>query len=310
MTFSYEVKTELCHLKIPSKIQALMELTAFAGLNAAVALNQEGLKLRFFSEHPEVARRITSLLNLLYGIRPEMIAQQGGGIQVNPLYLTELGGPAMDRFIEESGFSLMGDEREEPKNILARLSNPENAKAYLRGAFLAAGSLVDPDKSYHLEFLIARKNQVPLFAHVAEVQQLPFKRTLRKTDTLFYLKNSEAISDFLVDIGAPQAMLLLEDIKAKKEMKNIINRQANADTANYDKQMEASARQIRAIDQLAKKPGLDQLPPPLRDLAILRLQRPEASIKELGEALRPPLGKSGTNHRMKKLLQMAEEWRN
>lgn len=307
MTYSYDVKEELCKLKVPSKIQALLELSALAGFNAAVALTADGPQLRFFSEHPDVIHRITYLVHLLYHEDLAVVVQQNQGLQWKPIYLTQFGDPILQPFLEESGFDLMGGEVAARADILSRLSNPQNAKAYLRGAFLAAGSIVDPEKSYHLEVLISRARQVDIFRHVAQVQGLDFKWTGRKDDTVFYMKNSDDISDFLVDIGANKAMLSLENAKALKEVNNAINRQANAETANYDKQVEASAKQIHAIDKISRTLGLDSLDYPLRQVAVARLKNPDASLKELGDSLQPKLGKSGVNHRMKRILKMAEE---
>ena len=307
LTFSYDVKEELCHLKVPSKIQALLELSALAGFNAAVALTADGPQLRFFSEHPDVITRVTLLVRILYRQDLPVVVQQNQGLQLKPIYLTQFGDPILQPFLEESGFDLMGGEVAARADILSRLSNPQNAKAYLRGAFLAAGSIVDPEKSYHLEVLISRTKQIEIFRHVAGVQGLDFKWTDRKDDTVFYMKNSDDISDFLVDIGANKAMLRLENAKAFKEVNNAINRQANAETANYDKLVEASAKQIHAIDLISKTIGLDALDFPLQQVAMARLRNPSASLKELGEGLQPKLGKSGVNHRMKKILKMAEE---
>lgn len=307
MTYSYDVKEELCHLKIPSKIQALLELSALAGFNAVVALTSYGSQLRFFSEHPDVIRRITSLVYLLYKEELSIVVQESGHLQLKPTYLTQFGDPILKRFLEDSGFDLMGGVVEAREDILSRLTNAQNAKAYLRGAFLAAGSIVDPDKSYHLELLVSRTNQAELFRYVARVQGLDFKETERKDETVFYMKNSEAISDFLVDIGATNAMLRLEDAKVLKAMANSINRRANAETANFDKQVEASAKQVHAINIIAKTVGLESLDTPLRQLAQARLKDPGMSLKELGEGLHPKLGKSGVNHRMKKIMKIAQD---
>lgn len=306
MTFSYEVKSELANLKIDSKIEALIELSSMARINASVSLKNGQLYLVFFSEHKDVILRVLALVNKLYKIKLNMYSREDGSLQIKPIYRTSFGGEYLETFLEESGFDIMGRAKANISDILSRLSPEKNAKAYLRGAFLAGGSIVDPEKSYHMEIVLSGQEEGKYLEFVGKKLDLAFKKTNRKDDKVFYLKDSELISDFLVDVGADRAMLSLENIKIKKEVKNDINRQANAETANYDKQIKASAEQIQYIDKIASKVGLDKIPETLSELAYARLKNPEASLKELGELLTPKLGKSGVNHRLKKLKKIAD----
>lgn len=307
VTFSYDVKSELALLKIERKIEALIELSTMAGLNASVSLQGGDLSLRFFSEHPDVILRVTELVKKLYKLKPEVYERSDSNLQIKPIYRTGLSGQALEMFLEESGYDIMGKAKAPVADILSRLNPEKNAKAYLRGAFLASGSVVDPEKSYHLEIILKNPQQCRCLEHVAKVLGLEFKKTMRNDDHVYYIKDSENISNFLVDVGAGKAMLELENIRISKEVSNDINRQVNAETANFDKQIKASAVQIQHIDKIASKVGLDKLPESLRQVAYTRLKNPEASLKELGEKMSPKLGKSGVNHRLKRIKEISDK---
>jgi len=182
-------------------------------------------------------------------------------------------------------------------------------KAFLRGAFLAAGSISDPEKTYHLE--ICAKNQM-LAEKVMDVLKrfgLNAKFIKRKNDYVVYLKEGENIVDFLNIVGAHSALLQLENIRILKEMRNNINRIVNCETANLEKTVNASMRQLENIEYLKNTVGLENLPSNLEEIARVRLENPDANLKELGEMLNPPLGKSGVNHRLRKLDEIAENER-
>lgn len=307
MGFSYDVKNEISQLKIKSKIEALLELSALAGLNANFVVKQEGDRLRFYSENPAVIKRIVDLIHYLYGIYPDIISEQNNQLQQEPIYFTDLTPPYLEDFFHASGFDIFGRLTDRPESILARLSIEKNARAYLRGAFLASGSIVDPEKSYHVELLVDSENEEIVLMHVSEVLGLSFKMTDRKDKKILYLKDSDTISDFLVDIGASQAMLKLENTKARKDLKNEINRQANAQTANYDRQIRTATRQIQAIQLVQERIGLEELSPELRQMARVRLKNPTFNLRQLGEAMEPKLSKSGVRHRLGKLVNLAKD---
>ena len=182
--------------------------------------------------------------------------------------------------------------------------------AFLAGVFLTCGNLMDPNKSYHLEFVTPTSvlcNDLSLFLQ----QLLNIKGHIfqRKQSFVLYVKDSEQIEDILTFMGAQQCTLDLMNIKIKKDMRNKANRVRNCDAANIDKFVSAAMRQTEEILLLAEKRGLDTLPPDLQELAELRLENPELSLKELGELLHPPIGRSGVNHRFQKLSMMAKELR-
>lgn len=178
-------------------------------------------------------------------------------------------------------------------------------KAFVRGAFLSGGTVIDPKKNYNLEMV------TPYLGLSRDMHRLllkcgfDFKMVTRKSKYVLYLKNSEAISDFLTYMGAYQAQMELLNIKIEKEIRNDFNRTANSETANLEKTINASVRQVQAIEKIQRTRGLDSLPDDLREIAVLRLKHKELSLSELGMLMNPPLSKSGVNHRLKKLMELA-----
>ncbi len=307
MSFSTDTKTELAHLPLRSRIEAMLELSALARLAGTLVLRQGEAHLRFLSEHPDVVGRAVMLARFLYGETMEVRAQQNDRLQQRPMYFCELPSASMDALMQASGMDPLGGiAPPERERILGRLSIEKNARAYLRGAFLAAGSIVDPAKSYHLEIVTKGEPDSALFETIFHVLQLAVKMTRRSESDVFYVKDSEVMSDLLVAMGASQAMLELENVKAGKEVRNEINRKSNAEIANLDKQYRAALEQIEAIRRIEHHMGLSGLPESLVSLAQARLEHPMANYRELGETMEPPLGRSGVVHRMRRLMEIAK----
>ena len=307
MSFSSETKKELCALKIESKIEALLELSAIARTNASVHMSRDRIQLRFFSESEEVILRIIRLVKFLYGMDIDHIIQQNDQLKQNPVHSTFFEGETLDLFFDQAALDPFGHYTQSPDRILSRLKAEGNSRAYLRGAFLGGGSIVDPHKSYHLEIIVPDRAEAEILHRVFQTMAIESKEVVRRDQRVIYLKDSEMISDCLVDIGASLAMLELENIKVVKDVRNDINRKVNAETANLDKQLDAAFKQIAAIHYIEENGGLDRLAPGLRELALLRLDNPQAKLQELGDRLHPPLSKSGVSHRLRKILRIAEE---
>ncbi|WP_071704806.1 DNA-binding protein WhiA [Murdochiella vaginalis] len=305
MSFSYDTKSECARLPVHSKIEALLELSAMARLNAAMVINRDGHHLRFFSEHPEVISCVANLSRFLLQTEGEIRSQQDERLQKKPVYYMDLPEKKTETLLEQSGVDLFGHATQSREAIFGRLRVEANACAYLRGAFLAAGSVVDPEKSYHLEVVTKNAWDGEILEHVFRTLSLPAKQTKRGAFTVYYFKDSEAISDMMIAMGASASMLALENVKIKKELKNEINRKSNAETANLDKQYQAALEQIRAIHCIDEKRGLESLSESLRAVAQARLEHPMANLRQLGEQLNPPLSKSGVMHRMRRLLEEA-----
>ncbi len=180
-------------------------------------------------------------------------------------------------------------------------------RAYIRGAFLAAGSVSNPEKSYHLEIVCQDERQALFLAELLESFDIEAKTILRKKYHVLYVKDGTKIVETLNVMGAHIALMDFENMRILKEMRNSVNRKVNCETANIGKTVNAAQRQIEDIKQLMNTDVYRNLPPALREMADLRVTYPEATLKELGELSTPTLGKSGVNHRLRKLSKMAEE---
>lgn len=188
-------------------------------------------------------------------------------------------------------------------------NNPEDdvKKTILRGSFLGAGSCTDPEKNYHLEIIFGDKKNADYISNLAKSYGVDFKSIPFKDKVMLYIKEADQVSTFLACIGANKAVLKLEDVRIFKEMKNNVNRIVNCETANLNKTVDAAVSQIEDIKFLQKINRFEELSPEVREVAYLRLEHPESSLKELGEMLAEPIGKSGINHRLKKIQQLADE---
>ncbi len=182
-------------------------------------------------------------------------------------------------------------------------------KAFMRGAFLACGSLTDPNKGYHLELVCENEQGAELIMYIMGELQLFPKRVTRKKYEVVYLKDGSMIVDFLNIIGAHNALMDMENVRILKDMRNSVNRRVNCETANINKTVSAAVKQIEDIRYIEETKGLKYLPEGLRKVAELRVDEPEMSLREIGEMLNPPVGKSGVNHRLRKISEIANELR-
>ena len=180
-------------------------------------------------------------------------------------------------------------------------------RAFLRGAFLASGSISDPEKSYHFEIVCQNPEQASLIQELLESFELDAKIVQRKKYYITYLKEGAQIVDALNVMGAYVALMNLENVRILKEMRGSVNRIVNCETANINKVVGAACRQVEDIRYIQSRIGLDELPPALREMALLRLEYPDTSLKDLGELCDPPVGKSGVNHRLRKLGELAKK---
>lgn len=180
------------------------------------------------------------------------------------------------------------------------------ARAYLRGAFLSIGSMSDPAKSYHLEFVCCEKAQAEQLWDIIREFGIEAKVIKRKKYHVVYLKEGAGIVDLLNVIGAHVSLMNLENLRIVKEMRNSINRRVNCETANISKTVTAASKQIQDILLIRDKYGFENLPNNLRQMAEIRLEYPDAPLKELGEYLEPAVGKSGVNHRLRRLSEIAD----
>lgn len=187
------------------------------------------------------------------------------------------------------------------------LQNTCCKRAFIRGAFLAGGSMSDPNKSYHFEIVCHTHEQAKQLQSVMQSFDTDAKIVERKGHHVVYLKEGSQIVDMLNVMEAYVALMNLENVRILKEVRNTINRKVNCETANINKTVNAAVKQVEDIELIRERIGLDNLPDNLREMALLRLEYPEATLKELGNYLEPPVGKSGVNHRLRKLSAIAED---
>ena len=190
------------------------------------------------------------------------------------------------------------------------LEDDVSVSAFLRGAFISCGSVNNPEKDYHLEFAVPYRNLCrDLVKLISGVDRLMYtlKIVERKGIYVAYLKDSEQISDLLAFMNAPIASMNIIETKIIKEIRNNTNRKINSEVANMKKTITASMKQIKAIEKIRDCSGLESLSSELRDVAVMRLENPDMSLRDIGKNLNPPISRSGVNHRLQKLMELAED---
>ncbi len=303
MSFSSDVKQELCSLppqKACCQRAELAGLTAFAG---AVLPDSEGGGLRIRTENAAVAQRAYDLFAVQFSIRPTRMAalkKSTGYIHTLRLY------PAQHYMQIMNALGLVREGRVKFCADPFITAEPCCRRAFLRGAFLGGGSVNAPEKSYHLEVETHYQELACNLVQLFEDEDLSARRVLRKSNHVIYLKDSQEIADALAALGATDSALTLYSVKIEKDMKNKVNRRVNCETANMTKTANTAAVQILALQKIMASPLAETLSPPLLELAGLRVENPEASLKELGAMLEAPLSKSAVSRRLQKLVDMAE----
>lgn len=308
MSFSLDVKMELSRIEDGSRCCRKSELAGILRAGLTLRGTPDGVRLLFVTENAPLSRRIFILCKELYQFEPGVDMHRTKRLGIRSIYqldfsavLDEPGNP----LLHDLGMSVNPGTCE----IIYSVYNLKNRcckRAFLRGGFLATGSISDPDKSYHLEVTFRSRLQADEYIRYLVDFGLQPKSIQRKGHYLVYLKEGQEIVDFLNVTGAHNALLNLENIRIMKEMRNQVNRIVNCETANLSKTVDASLRQIESIRYIQEHAGLESLPRNLYEIALLRLENPDVSLTELGKLLDPPLSKSGVNHRLRKIEKMAE----
>lgn len=312
MSFSAKVKREVCRYVEMSKEEALAELSAIMKVSGTLAFSGSGLSFKMTTENPASARLIFTLLKEHFDIHSKLMVKKSNSLKKNNIYMVVI--------TEEMGVRDLLDQTGILKDIDGIMSlnyriekeifgNDEEKKAYIRGAFIGGGSISNPEKTYHLEFVTHSEEYANDLRDLVNTFSLKSKVIQRKNSFIVYIKEGEQIVDLLNIIGAHTSLLEVENIRIMKEMRNNVNRLVNCETANLSKTVNAAVRQVESIKLIQEKIGLKRLPQNLREVAELRLNYPDESLKELGEMLDPPVGKSGINHRLRKIEKIAEELR-
>ena len=307
MSYASEVKKELTGLQVHLD-NAKAELMALIRMNGSLGIANRNMILNVQTESPAIARRIYSLLKQFYQVESEIVVRRKMKLKKNNQYVVRLRYHAQE-ILSDLGI-LEGFQIKE-KVPMALLKDDLMIRSYLRGAFLAGGSVNNPETSrYHLEIYSLYEEHNEMIAQMINRYHLNARTTARRSVYIVYLKEAEKIAEFLQLIGATNGMLKFENIRIVRDMRNSVNRLVNCENANMDKVANASNRQIENIRLIDSMVGLDSLPEKLRAIAETRLAHQEVSLKELG-VLVPggPISKSGVNHRLRKLNAYAEELR-
>lgn len=300
MSFSGQIKEELAQVISSPRHCQLAELAALVQFCGHI---EEDGSLLVQSENPLVIRKCFTLLKKTFKI--EAVAKSQMQTQNYRLFVT---GEDAFRVLEalkicDTAGHLMMRHLTDPVLI----KNSCCKRAYLRGCYMAVGSMSDPYKSYHLELVCGLQAQAEQLLKILHDFSLDAKMIVRKKYYVVYMKEGENIADFLNITEAHKALMEFENTRIYKGMRNMVNRKVNCEAANITKTVNAATRQVEDIRLIREKMGLEGLPEPLRQMAYVRLENPQASLGELGKLLDPPMGKSGVNHRLRKLGELAKE---
>lgn len=284
------------------------ELAALIRMNGTVQLTNRKVILDISTENAAIARRIYILLKKTFGVHTELLVRKKMRLKKNNIYIVRIPNrvePVLQELcIVTEGFVFTNgiDPRIIRNNCCKR--------AYLRGAFLAGGSVNNPEgSSYHLEIASMYEQHCKALVDLANQYDLNARFIERKKGYILYIKEGEKIIELLNIVGAHQALFKFEDVRIMRDMRNSVNRIVNCETANLNKTIGAAVRQIDNIKLLQKEIGLENLPEKLREVAEVRLLHPDMNLKEVGELLKGKVSKSGVNHRLRKIDELAERIR-
>ena len=309
MSFSGRVKEELSRQYSPARHCRIAELAAIISMCGNVCISsREKYTLKIRTENLAVARKCFTLLKKTFNIETDIAVRRNRARGSETYYIIIRSHEDTLRVLQAVKLIDCHGEVVEELSLVRNVVIQENCckRAFLRGAFLASGSMSDTEKSYHFEIVCTAEGKAVQLQNLIQAFGLEAKVVLRKKTWVVYLKEGGQIVDILNIMEAHVALMELENIRILKDMRNTVNRKVNCETANINKTVSAAVKQIEDIRFLQATTGLEKLPDGLKDMALTRLEYPDATLKELGELLTPPVGKSGVNHRLRKLGEMAD----
>ena len=312
MSFSGKVREELAKNISPARHCCIAELAAFIGMCGTVVINRfDQCSIKIHTENFLVARKVFTLLEKTFNIKADISIRRN--ISKDSVSYAVVVRRHQDALRILQATKMIGEHRENSDDIMAFsplvIQQTCCKRAFLRGVFQAAGSMSDPNKSYHFEIVCALPEAATQIQSVICGFGMDAKVVRRKKSFVVYLKEGSQIVDILNVMEAHVSLMELENVRILKEMRNSVNRKVNCETANINKTVSAAVKQVEDITYLRDTIGFENLPENLVEAALARLENPEAALKELGEALTPPVGKSGINHRLRKLSEMADKVR-
>ncbi len=309
LSFAATTKKELTQLEI-DECCAKAELTALIRMNGSLAFSNQKIMLDITTENAAIARRIYTLVKRLFPqTHMELLVRKKMRLKKNNVYLVRISQEARQT-LENLG--IIGEGFTFIRTISSSIVKKHCCRrGYLRGAFLAGGSVNHPEtSSYHLEVFSLYEEHNQSLCELMNSFGLNAKTLERKKGFITYIKESEKITEFLNIIGAHQALLYFEDVRIMKDMRNSVNRLVNCETANLNKTVGAALRQVENIRLVDREIGLVNLPGKLREIAELRVKHQDVTLKELGEMVSTgKVSKSGVNHRLRKIDELAERIR-
>lgn len=308
MSFASDMKNELTRIEIDND-NAKAELSALIRMNGALSLSNQQFVINIQTENATTARRIYSLIKHVFRVEVEILVRKKMKLKKNNIYICRIKSKAQ-AILDELG--ILKDDIFTHAIDESMVKDDEMRRSYLRGAFLAGGSVNNPEtSSYHLEIFSLYESHSKGLTQLMNSYELNAKNLERKKGWITYLKEAERIAEFLSLIGGYQALLKFEDVRIVRDMRNSVNRLVNCETANLNKTVSAAMKQVENIQIIDDEIGLDQLPDRLREVAKLRIEHQDVSLKELGEMVSTgTISKSGVNHRLRKLNEIATKIKN
>ncbi len=313
MSFSTRVKEEIARHIGGGRHCKIAEIAAVINMCGKIKISpNKAVSIKIQTENPAVARKYFTIIKKTFNINVEVLIRRNSFFNKSRVYIMYIADTeAATKILKATKLAeiIEGDivifHRIHPLVVQSVCCK----RAYIRGAFLASGSMSDPEKTYHLEFVNIHKKHSLDLMNLINSFEMDSKIVVRKKYFVVYLKEGAQIVDLLNIMEGHIALMELENLRILKEMRNNVNRIVNCETANLNKTISASVRQVEDINLIEEKMGLGKLPQALEEIARLRLEYSDSTLKELGEMLDPPVGKSGVNHRLRKLSEIAEKLR-
>lgn len=312
MSFSGMVKDELSKNVSSARHCRIAETAAILSACARLERYHDGSeRLRMQTENEAVVRKCFTLLRKTFNIETEISIRENSHLKRGNVYYIEISDKAQIQTVLQGTKLSVNSNTGSALNLNNALVIQQNCckRAFIRGAFLSSGSISDPQKGYHFEIVCPKEYKAQQLQEIIRSFNIDAKIVLRKKSYVVYVKEGAQIVDMLAIMEANVALMNLENIRIVKEMRNTVNRKVNCETANINKTVNAAVKQMEDIKLIEQTVGFQSLNEGLSEIAELRLQYPEATLKELGMMLSPQVGKSGVNHRLRKLSALADELR-
>jgi len=310
MSFSSQVKNEISKIPLDDNDCVLCEVSSAFRFGGHFDVQSNGyITTSIHTENASFARRIIKNTVHNFRLHPSLLIKKSKKLKAHTLYSLQLKGAHATRVaLGDIGLLELDSDNHGIFNPPEDIIGQECClKSYIRGAFLASGSINHPDKSYHLEISSNNKKEIERLNNLLNKFGLKSNVTKRKNSYICYIKEGESIADFLNIIGAHKALMQFENVRILKGIRNNVNRVVNFENANLDKMVNASSRHVNNIKYIINKKGINFLDKSLQEIAILRMEHPHMTLTELGELLTPSLGKSGVNHRLKRIELLVEK---